>query len=155
MFTGLDFLNQNFSYDLGCIRSKWCCCDHINRPRINILQHSSFRKPILATLHNIVLNFSPEQAWAVACLKHVSVFWDIWSFFNKENIFLWKAILSYDKILLKCKWKRKTLRNFIGNGLCNNQNIICEHVALVYILRNIYEIWGVIAKASQIIIYPF
>ena len=87
MFTGLDFLNQNFSYDLGCIRSKWCCCDHINRPRINILQHSSFRKPILATLHNIVLNFSPEQAWAVACLKHVSVFWDIWSFLTKKTSF--------------------------------------------------------------------
>ena len=61
------------------------------------------------------------------------------------------------KILLKCKWKGKILRNFIESYLCNNQDIICEHIALVYILWNIYETRGCNSKydVSQIIIYTF
>ena len=87
MFTGLDFLNQNFSHDLGCIRSAWYYCDHVNRPRINLLQHSRFSKPILYCITLFWTNFWPEHTWAVACLKHVSVFWDIWSLLTKKTSF--------------------------------------------------------------------
>ena len=52
--------------------------------------------------------------------------------------------------------KKETFTN-IESYLRNKQDIICEHLALAYILWNIYEIWGCNSKYEvlQIIIYPF
>ena len=131
MFPGLDFLNQNFSYNVGCIRSKWCYCDYVNRPWMNLLHHSSFSKPMLFCITLFWTNFWPEHLSSCISETCLSLLRYL-EFFNKENIFLWKTILSNNKILLKCEWKRKLLGNFIESYLC-----ICEDIALVNILWNI------------------
>ena len=92
----LRFLKPELFLWFRCIRSKWCYCDQVNNPRINPLQHSSFSKPMLFCITLFWTNFWTEHlnsCIAESCLSLLRYL----EFFNKENIFLWKAILSYDK----------------------------------------------------------
>ena len=92
----LRFLKPELFLWFRCIRSKWCYCDQVNNPRINPLQHSSFSKPMLFCITLFWTNFWPEHlnsCIAESCLSLLRYL----EFFNKQNIFLGKAILSYDK----------------------------------------------------------
>ena len=55
-------------------------------------------------------------------------------FLRKKTSFYEKQYSAMIRFYLNANEKGKFLRNFIESYLCNNQDINCEHIALVYIL---------------------
>ena len=82
----LRFLKPEFFLWFRCIRSKWCYCDHVNRPRIN-LQHSSFSKPMLFCKTLFWTNFLPEQTLGSCMCKTCLSFLKYLEFLTKKTSF--------------------------------------------------------------------